>query len=272
MFGGCFSGCSDKDYSVETTAPAEVLETTEATEEPVDESGEEILEEIEVVTDWKQAYTDLLLSRKANSSNFGYVGVNDLNLDGVPELIFSDSGASAASCVAIASVIDGEVKPFYKDDMTQSYVAEGYDENNFNYPGLYCNFEKEWITLRKNKNTGELKYVIVSHNGSDVSSFGDIYSASKGDFVLENEMSYVDYSEECEKEDEAFQDEYLVGEDKVSEEEYNEAKAEFYDEWDDTGYISCAMTNDYYEYPEKVALSITEEDLMNLFGMYEPEQ
>ena len=58
---------------------------------------------------------------------------------------------------------------------------------------------------------------------------------------------------------------------KVTEEEYNKAKDEFEKVWIDTGVRTCAMTQEWNTYSNKLPISLEKVDLQKLFDSYQTE-
>ena len=249
LLTGVCTGCSN---TAKEDATAPTTEETNLTEN----------------VDWKSLYTDFIVTNKDEQfPNINYIGLNDLNFDGVPELMLSDSAASAAATVGVFQIQDGEVKLLYG---YSSMASEHYMTETD--PIFYSNFHNNWLTLRKNVNTGELRYFLISSNGSGSESFGDTFSFpvnKNNEIGVVSEFGYVIlYDDETyEMTDEFY---YVLGE-QVTSDKYLQTQAEIESNWEDTGVRTPAMTNGHYEYSHSVELSLEKEDLENFFDLYEKE-
>ncbi len=224
--------------------------------------------------DWKTLYTEFILAADAYLESYYpdalyYINVTDLTLDGVPELIVSDTAASAAACFAVFQIIGNTVQPIEGHSVSGAICSQENTKTGIKSP--YAHFDTDWMTLRKNKETGHLQYVIQTHNGSSEESFGEIYGVAADDaghvsFV--ELFSYVNYT------DEAREDIYTVDGKAVSQEEYDEKVASFTDLWEDTGYVTHGMHRPsfYSKLETYVPLSTEEADLQAFFDMYAPAQ
>lgn len=223
---------------------------------------------------WKQIYLDFLTENKfalqdAGYMEVNYIGLHDLNFDGVPELVLSDNAASAAYTVGVFQIKDGKIGLL----CGQSSFAEVDDTQENVISELYSNFTDDWLTLRKNVNTGELSYVMYSGNGSSDESFGNTLRFSVGkdgeiDVVNEFEYStYYDWENDGENDSE---ERYHSGQ-SVSKEDYEEALEEFEKTWVDTGARPCAMVREYSEYSNGIPLSLEEKDMIAFFDGYTKE-
>ncbi len=247
LLAGVCTGCSN---TAKEDATAPTTEETKLTES----------------VDWKSLYTDFIVANKdVQYPNINYIGLNDLNFDGIPELILSDSIASAAHSIGILHIQDGEVKLLYG----YSHMAGSNDMTNCDF---YSKFYDGWLTLRKNVNTGESRYFLLSENGHSNGSFEDTFSFPVNE---NNEIGLVtEFNHEFilhDEENSSSKDIYCVSGEQVTEEEYLHAKAEFESTWVDTGARTPAMTNEYCNYSHAVELSLEKEDLENFFDMYEKE-
>ncbi len=251
IIAGICTGCS--------TAPKE--EATVPTTE-----GTNLTEKVEINVDWKSLYTDFIQENKDEDYLYmNYIGLNDLNFDGIPELILSDNAASAAATVGILHIQDGEVKLLYG----YSSMAENSDMTK---SGLYSNFFDNWLTLRKNVNTGELRYFLLSSNGSSDESFGDTFSFpvnENNEIGLVSEFGYIILRDP--ETYEISEEQYYVSGEQVTADKYLQIQAELESNWEDTGVRTPAMTNGHYEYSHSVELSLEKEDLENFFDLYEKE-
>ena len=222
---------------------------------------------IETNVAWKELYIDFLQENK-NDLYLNYISLNDLNFDGIPELIISDSAASATYTAGILHIQNGEVQLLYG----YSQLA-GNTDMVYENPAFYSIFSDNWFTLRKNVNTGELRYFLLSSNGSDGESFGDTFSfpiSENKEIGLTTDFSYIilyDYNNHYE----IMEENYWIADKQVTKDEYEQAINEWNATWEDTGVRTPAMTNGHFEYSNNVELSLEKEDLENFFDMYEKE-
>ena len=225
-----------------------------------------------VSVDWADIYSDYIIEHKSDFTeeaqpNIVYIGVNDLNFDGTPELVVSGTAASAAYFVYLFKEDKGKVVPIDFSGVLDKGEA------------LYSSFNRSWITLRKNISTGELMYVIESGNGSSDSSFGNTISfradpSDSSEIKITNEFEYLDYvTAEYTPED----DKYYVSGRRVSEGNYLSQRESFYGTWQDTGFSNYAMMDSAFlrfpdSYPKTVPMNLEKEALMEFFNMYKPEK
>ena len=252
ILAGVCTGCSNAEKQ-ETTAPTkDEINVTENAEE-------------QNAVDWKGLYTDFIVENAVPGVN--YLKLNDLNFDGVPELILSDSAASAEYTMGVLHIQDNEVKLLYG----YSSMAGSTDMLNGDVV-FYAGCEDNTLTLRKNVNTGELRYFLLSGNGSGSESFGDTFSfpvTKNNEIGLVTETSYeILYDDETYEMTDEF---YYVLEEAVSKDEYTKTKEELDTIWVDTGVRTPAMTNGHCNYSHAVELSLEKEDLENFFDLYEKE-
>ena len=267
MVSGISTGCSTTEKNEETTSPTNKTTLTETTSTvtTADTSSASADEEISDI-DWVSLYTDFIVANKDEEfPNVNYIGLNDLNFDGIPELILSDAAASAAYSIGILHIKDGEVKLLYG----YSSMAGNSDMTKGDF---YSNFFDNWLSLRKNVNTGELRYFLASSNGSSCESFGDTFSfpvTENKEIGLATETSYeILYDDETFEMTDEF---YYVLEESVTADKYLQVEAELESTWVDTGVRTPAMTNGHYEYSNAMELSLEKTDLENFFALYEKE-
>ena len=221
------------------------------------------------VVDWADIYTKFIIENEADFTEeaqptIAYIGVNDLNFDGVPELIVSGTVASAAYYFNVFQIQDGAVE---KVDFTN---------NSGDKLSLYSHFIDGWITLRKNANDGSLKYVLLSGNGGSDETFGNLISICQdpndiNNLKITNGFEYIEFWETSDN------NEYYVAGNKVSVSEYEALREEFDKTWQDTGIVNCAMIDPTLSelpniYKNTIPASTDEQDLKNFFDMYQPEK
>lgn len=119
---------------------------------------------------YKAIYTDLLQGLINNSIDLYGIGLSDLDLDGIPELIIYDGGASSAHGVNIFQIINGEAElrygMHYRD---MNYFSKTYFENldipiTANYGdsddlALYVKNNIPIYILRSHNNDGNEEYI-----------------------------------------------------------------------------------------------------------------
>ena len=84
-------------------------------------------------TDYKEIYFDFLKDEliTKNTYHLRYATLADLNLDGTPELIMYDSGATVSCGVYIFQIIDNKVQLRYAGGYAwEEYVNKDYSINN----------------------------------------------------------------------------------------------------------------------------------------------
>ncbi len=222
---------------------------------------------------WKKAFGEFLLDLNGKNQEdyevINYVSLNDLNLDGVPELIVSDDGASAACSFAIFQLIDEKVEKVWG----YSSLFEGGPQQSEDgeFVNFYSVFDDDFLTLCKNRETGELAYVMETENGNSEGSFESIFLLTEvdGKIVPVERFFYEDRSDLAEKEK---ADSYYVDKKPVTEKEYEKAYDRFEKLWKETDYHGPAMASEHLgEQPDAVKLEMTPEGLDRFFGKYAPE-
>lgn len=225
-------------------------------------------------TEWKSLFLAFLVSLNEKMANnldsIYYITLNDLTLDGIPELIVSDSVASAAYGFAIYQIIENQVECVWGYSSVFDQLSTKYHDNTSD--DFYSGFDDFWLTLSKNKKSGEYKYIFTTANGSSEDSFGSIYSASTdestGILKITPEFSYVDF---IETDDDIHQ---VKGQD-TTKENYDKLTGEFFDTWENTGYLnSCMVSNEHYNFlsaSKKMPLSFSNDSIEKYFDLYHPE-
>lgn len=267
------ASCSDKTSKVEQTVKSsvepEVIQSDEVKSDIGSEESEKADNQKEADVNepqWREIYKDLLVSAKAEVP-FYYVGLNDLNFDGTPELVLSNNAASAACYISVFQIIDGKAECVLGDNMFDDTEPQ-YDPNEIS---LYSAFKDGWLKLKRNSLTGEYKYFMESGNGASNESFGGIYSFS-ADSVNCQPYPEFEYVETWEDDGyESRKGEYLVDGKEVTKDEYEQELDKFYEVWTDIGLYSCDMTEEYERCRSNMNNPDTDEAVLNLFKMYMSE-
>jgi len=223
--------------------------------------------------EWMQIYMDFIDDNKKEFTSEGfvgtnYLGLNDLNFDGVPELIFSDGAAGAAFSVGVFQIIDKKVECIC--GFTRLLDEEKLPvEDLF----LYSTFSDGWLAPRENINTGELKYVMYTGNGNESTNFGNVISfvaGKDGKIKITNEFDHYVY-DDTEEGNFKPDSQYNVLGKSVSEKEYIDAKVEFESTWADLESQTWAMVNENCKYSKAKPVSLEKEDIEKLFKLYKKE-
>lgn len=275
MLCACSEENKKKESEKQPKADTQQTTTTAPDAKPKKEPKEEPVSK--ELPQWAKIYTDFIVENAPSAEEIGsfhgfcYLGVNDLNFDGVPELIISSDAVSAANAFAICHIENDTVEKLCGDSSFLEDPSEIEGELKYNGISFYTLFNNDWLTVRKNVNTGEIKYIMYTHNGASNEEFGNIVSFGAGEnreIEVVNEFEYLllydDSGQLSEKN-------YYVSGKSVTEEEYNEAVEEFEKTWIDTGVRTCAMASDSDEYSNKLPVSIERKDLETLFRNYEKE-
>ena len=244
-------------------------------------------------TDYKEIYFDFLKDEliTKNTYHWRYATLEDLNLDGTPELIMCDSGATVSCGVYIFQIIDNKVQLRYAGGYTwEEYVNKDYSINNDYFNSTISN-EKlmanlpsyssggTYFSLRKNKYTDELLYVYFSRAGGIDFNKETLLSFSKDEIFNASENFYGNV-EKDEGTGDIVSSNYCIDGNAVSEEDYDTAYNEFLDTWQDTNYNFACLNlydksnrteqqiRDFLNYyiPEKQFLGIADEDNTNKYG------
>jgi len=281
-----FSACGDgADNQVDSTGESEESTAVDAEgregSEEADAETEKNAEVIAGLDGWQKAYVEFILElkdcfEKGKSEREGYlayVQLNDLNMDGVPELLVSDDGASASPTVGFYQLIDGKVMKIGGYTAAQDYL-EGKDMV-LDTAGLvpYARMGSAWITLRKNVNTGELKYFLGSHNGTGCESFGEtvgVVIGDNGEIGSEKLFEYLEVYEDFDQE-KIQNSEYTVSGTTVSKEDYDKKYEEFEKEWVDTDFRTPVMGANPERYEKCAERDFSAQGLADFMGMYVPE-
>ena len=265
MFAFATSCGKSSDRAQEPETKSEKVKKTNQ-----DDNEEDIIK----VENWKELYIKFL-SENEHGINLdpiylNYLALYDLNFDGTPELIVSDGAASAGYTVGVFQIIDGKV------ECVVGFAANCYGkEHNYSVQNrddyvLYSSLEDDWITLRKNRKTGEKKYFMVSFNGDAECSFGSLVSICADDkdssrLKVTNEFEYEEFWET--PEDSVYK---ILGRN-VEKDIYDIELEDFYTLWQDTETMNYAMVPDDRNYgvlSKTISLSLEEDALMEYFETY----
>lgn len=224
--------------------------------------------------DWKNIYANLIMSiedvYRANYSSIHYISVNDLNFDGTPELVMFGDAVSASHAVSVYRIIDGKAECMVANSSPCDMHDHNYEDAILDKTSLYMSDPSEQLSLRKNVETGELKYVICSRNGGSDDSFCNIVSFGKSESVVEfdivNEFEYVEYW------DFPMEDRYLVSGEAVSKDIYEQKVKEYYDIWQLADYEIYTMANPEFGFGSTVPLNLEMDSLLSFFEMYKAEE
>lgn len=242
-------------------------------------------------TDYKEIYFDFLKDEliTKNTYHWGYATLADLNLDGTPELIMCDSGATVSCGLYIFQIIDNIVQLRYAGGYTwEEYVNKNYSINK-DYFNSTISSEKlmanplsyssggTYFSLRKNKYTDEVLYVLFSRAGGIDFNKETLLSFSK-DEIFNASENFCSNVEKDEGTGDIVSSNYYIDSNTVSKEDYDAAYNEFIDTWQETDYefpfLNCSeevteqKIRDFLNYyiPEKQFLGIADEEDANKYG------
>lgn len=123
------------------------------------------------------------------SGGISGIGFADLDLDGRPEMIMFDAGASAAMGVQFFDIIDGKVECVSANMDT---VGKTFGGKNFSGVVVNANHFNDF-RLMKDKKTGEKFFVVSSGNGAADFSYTELIRFGSNDGVLTLESLLYKY-------------------------------------------------------------------------------
>lgn len=234
-------------------------------------------------TDYKEIYFDFLKDELITKNNWIGATLADLNLDGTPELIMYDGGASASAGVNVFQIIDNKVQlrsGYYgKYSDTYQYLNKDYllDLSFMGWSPSDFNEDEEYtFSLRRNIDTGKLMYIHFCWEAAAAFEESTLLCFSEDALVDVYEKSYKDIVMD-EGTFDIISSDYRIDGNAVSAEDYDAAYNEFLDTWQDTGYElkyleghKCTeqKIRDFLNYyiPEKQFLGIADEEDTNKYG------
>jgi len=176
----------EKSPAAEETGPAPEPTPTPAPEKPK----------------WQEQYLEFLdtgFDKLQESFLGGVAGIGfvDLDLDGVPEMVLFDLGASASMGVQFFDIIGGSVECVSANMQT---VGDAFGGAHYSSVYVNCNYFSDF-RLMENKAGGKL-FCVKSGNGANDFSYQELISFyAAGDILgLKSELyKYTEYNEEGEE-------------------------------------------------------------------------
>ncbi|MGI5936486.1 MAG: hypothetical protein ACOX7I_06775 [Oscillospiraceae bacterium] len=199
----------------ETPAPQE---TAEPTPEP---------------ENWEALFTEYLEQNYDSLNNYAMatgVGFIDLDLDGYPELLLFDAGASAAMGVHIFDIIDGQVCCA----STNEYVGEKFACEHTSFLNIYANYFEDF-RLMVDTSSGEKFFLVRSGNGNTEFFYEELIRFDKSEAVL-RPVSLLYASKSYDEDGNLSSATYRQGETPIDQAEYDRLYAELFEGIADTGY------------------------------------
>lgn len=207
----------------ETSEPGEEIEP--APSEPV--STPEPTPEKEPWSDMYVAFVEENYEKIYDSFHGGMTGVGfaDLDLDGAPEMIIFDQGASISLGANLFDIIDDKVECV---SAANTATGEALGGDNLSELYVYTNFFDEFKLLTTRD--GKQIFCVESINGAIDFSINELisFSSDNGTLILNSELySFTEYDEES-GEELASEGEYRISGNKCTKDEYEEKHEEFF--------------------------------------------
>ena len=193
---------------------------------------------------WREIFEDFLrgsFSRLNELCLSGIAGVGfiDLDLDGVPELLIFDAGASASMGLQFFDIIEEDV---FCVSANIEKLGEEFGGKYFDKDFVNANFFEDF-RYYKSTETGEAFFLVVSSNGAEDFSYSRLVRFTGDGGILGLESLFFKYeSFEFSSESDGFERsgaDYLVGGNAVSSEEYEQALSAFMEKLEDQGYSAA---------------------------------
>jgi len=162
------------------------------------------------------------------------VGFIDLDLDGTPEMLIFDFGASATMGVHLFDLVDGQV---YCVSSALDSVSGAFDSRYLKTVSVCANYFESFRLIR---NGDDLSFWVESANGTLESTWGEIIRFDCVDGVLVPVSVCSRYLESNPETGVVFREEYTVGEETADEAGYTRA-AEPYTGGEDMGYDGSGL-------------------------------
>lgn len=166
--GGSLPPASPAGGSPSAEAPASVFSETVSPSAPPTPSAAPSPAQTTPSGDWSETYVDFLRDNYDNLNSLCYGGISgigfiDLDLDGTPELLLFDIGASAALGAQFFDIVDGQVVCVSANnpDLGVAY-GQGYFSNLYVDANYFDDFK-----LMEDLKSGEQYFLVESGNGAE---------------------------------------------------------------------------------------------------------
>ena len=246
LFSSCDvapSATKPQDTKPPSTATAEVVTPSPAneTKPPVIETDSPTPSPSETPENWKEIFGEFLeteYDRLIESFVSGIAGIGfiDLDVDGSPELIIFDSGASASMGVQIFDIIGREVECV---SANIELVGETFGAGHMSRVAISAN-EFAAFRLMRDTAAGERLFVADSGNGGPDFLYAELIKLGEGEDGEVTVSKFLSKYEEYEESEEGGRElvsrrfEYMGEE--ADEERYNSLLSEYEAACEDTGY------------------------------------
>lgn len=212
----------------ETDAPEDIPAVTD------DPGGNETPDDIDFFAIYR-SFLEENFNRLSELCYGGIAGVGfiDLDLDGAPEMLLFDSGASASMGIQFFDIIgpDGNV-----ECVSANMMDLGSEFGGEHYSAVYVNANYfDDFRLMRSAN-GEMRFFVSSGNGALDFSYSELieFGTADGALALFSRLyRHDDYDIES---GEASSTHCTKGDEAITAAEYEAALAEFRSDWQDTGY------------------------------------
>ena len=221
----------------ETEIPVVLAPTAVPREEPADQPP--ALTVSEPVVGWEESYLTFLsdnydIFAALWPEGLSGVGFIDLDLDGTPEMLVFDLGASATMGVQLFDLVDGQV---YCISSVMDSATGAFDPTYFTPVSVCASYFESFRLIR---NGDDLSFWVESANGTLESTWGEIVRFDCADGVLVPVSVCSRYLESNPETGVVFREEYTVGGEVSDEESYLRA-AEPYTLGEDMGYDGSGL-------------------------------
>lgn len=242
----CLCACG-KTAEPAPSAPAPAAEPTaaavtpEPTAQPAESAPAEAPEQPlpEAAAGWQESYLTFLsdnydIFAALWPEGLSGVGFIDLDLDGTPEMLVFDLGASATMGVQLFDLVDGQV---YCISSVMDSATGAFDPTYFTPVSVCASYFESFRLIR---NGDDLSFWVESANGTLESTWGEIIRFDCADGVLVPVSVCSRYLESNPETGVVFREEYTVGGEVSDEESYLRA-AEPYTMGEDMGYDGSGL-------------------------------
>lgn len=221
---------------LETAVPVTLEPGPEPTVEPFAETEppEPTVEDEDETADWQGVYSAFLSDNYETLLDIGFAGVGfiDLDLDGTPELLIFDAGASASMGAQFFDIVNGTVECV---SANLSAIGENFGGSGFTQVYVNANQFSDFRLAQDTAASGLFFYVVSGNGALDFSYSEIIRFGFGGSYLTLESLLYMYEDYDTETGEPVFQSFKKSGAD-ISAEDYTSAYDAFFATAHDTGY------------------------------------